>query len=118
MEIELLITCGLAIYLIKHYHKLFKEHSSWSKERLGHELNFDLKLLSKLPKEDYITLNGNEQRAVDEYKIYLSSIKEKYSSNELAHLWKWIPEGPEKNELRAKAFRIRKTIDEILDSVP
>jgi hypothetical protein len=85
---------------------------------LKNQLDTDWKALSKFPKGHYVTLSPEEQRVIDEFRKPLLLMKEKYSDNSLDHLWGRIPEGHEKNVLRAKQAKLKKKLDDLISSLP
>ena len=92
-----------------------RKNIEWFRDQLNEEMDNDLNILSKTQIGVYVTLSGDDQEIIDE--MYASGSiyekREKYLTGKLDDLWSWIPEGSEKNELRAKQKRIEKLLEKI-----
>lgn len=76
-----------------------KCQNAWSEQRLNKELKSDIQFLEEAKKIESYQMSASLKNMI-EYK------REKYLDGQFNHLWIWIPEGPRKNELRAKQKRI------------
>ena len=104
-------------YLVMYGRKILdpplkRSYYEWAIKGLNEEMNRDLERLSRIPRGPYVTLSGEGQKTIDDLNDspVIEMIVDRYRNNSMVHLWNIIPDGEEKNELRAKKSRIEEML--------
>src|SRR3989344_1422899 len=90
-----------------------KKETEWITNHIRRELNHDLRFLQQFPRGQYIALNAEQQREIDDSVGILKITKDQYGDRKMDHLWQQIPSGAERNELLAKKRRIELILEQI-----
>ncbi|MEK6926094.1 MAG: hypothetical protein AABW50_02340 [Nanoarchaeota archaeon] len=118
MDIELLLKGFGAMTLASCLpHFLIRESISehW-KDHLREEFSYELEFLSSFSDKPDMIRSTEEQDDIENYREYLEYKKKLYKDKEFEHIFNYILESSEKQELRATQRKISNKLSRILNT--